>query len=74
MSKTFLKVCSLSNICHEPVAMFDFHLVEHIGQLLVQHKLRTLQHVLDVLAQDPMRDALVNMCLNAQLKKTNKIF
>lgn len=72
MSKTFLVVCSLSNICHEPVAKSDFHLVEHIDQTLVQHKLRILQHVLDVLAQDPMRDALVNRCLNAQLQKKNK--
>lgn len=54
MSKTFLMVCLLSNTYHEPVARFDFQLVEHIDQWLAQHILRNLKVVLEAPNQDLM--------------------
>jgi len=54
MNKTFLVVYSHSSICHEPVAKSDFHSVEHIDQMLVIHRLKSLERVLEAPKQDLM--------------------
>lgn len=54
MSKKFLVVYSFSNTCHGPVAKSDFRLMEHIGQMLVIHRLRSLELVQEAQEQDLM--------------------